>query len=66
MQQKENYQLIKLKYTLLEESRAQRKEFYRLTAEKIKYDQEKEEKKLRLEDEKLRLEVKEVGKKKLD
>ncbi|KAG6647879.1 hypothetical protein CIPAW_07G108700 [Carya illinoinensis] len=33
------------------------KEFYRLKAEKIEYDKEKKEKKLRLEDERLRLEA---------
>ncbi|KAG2725413.1 hypothetical protein I3760_01G064900 [Carya illinoinensis] len=53
----ENFQLRKMKYTLLEESRAQEKEFYRLKAEKMEYDKEKEEKKLRLEDERLRLEA---------
>ncbi|KAG6633294.1 hypothetical protein CIPAW_12G038500 [Carya illinoinensis] len=39
------------------ESRAQEKEFYRLKAEKIEYDKEKEEKKLCLEDERLRMEA---------
>ncbi|KAG6628716.1 hypothetical protein CIPAW_14G032300 [Carya illinoinensis] len=56
-QAEENLQLRKMKYTLLEESRAQEKEFYRLKAEKIEYDKEKEEKKLHLEDERLRLEA---------
>ncbi|KAG6632025.1 hypothetical protein CIPAW_13G129900 [Carya illinoinensis] len=56
-QAEENLQLRKMKYTLLEESRAQEKEFYCLKAEKMEYDKEKEEKKLRLEDERLRLEV---------
>ncbi|KAG2721181.1 hypothetical protein I3760_02G069900 [Carya illinoinensis] len=56
-QAEENFQLRKMKYTLLEESRAQEKEFYRLKAEKMEYDKEKEEKKLRLEDERLRLEA---------
>ncbi|KAG6668083.1 hypothetical protein CIPAW_01G146900 [Carya illinoinensis] len=46
-----------MKYTLLEESRAQEKEFYQMKAEKMEYDKEKEEKKLRLEDERLRLEA---------
>ncbi|KAG6628521.1 hypothetical protein CIPAW_14G018900 [Carya illinoinensis] len=64
-----------MKYTLLEESRTQEKEFYRLKAEKMEYDKEKEEKKLcigderlsckrvskiRQEDERLRLEAKKV------
>ncbi|KAG2678769.1 hypothetical protein I3760_11G019100 [Carya illinoinensis] len=48
-QAEENFQLRKMKYTLLEESRAQEKEFYRMKAEKMEYDKEKEEKKLRLE-----------------
>ncbi|KAG6626143.1 hypothetical protein CIPAW_15G027200 [Carya illinoinensis] len=56
----ENFQLRKMKYTLLEESRAQEKEFYRLKAEKMEYDKEKEEKKLRQEDERLRLEAEKV------
>ncbi|KAG2678936.1 hypothetical protein I3760_11G027100 [Carya illinoinensis] len=56
-QAEENFQLRKMKYTLLEESCTQEKEFYRMKAEKMEYDKEKEEKKLRLEDERLRLEV---------
>ncbi|KAG6639654.1 hypothetical protein CIPAW_10G115900 [Carya illinoinensis] len=56
-QAEENFQLRKMKYTMLEESRTQEKEFYRLKAEKMEYDKEKEEKKLRLEDERLRLEA---------
>ncbi|KAG6644321.1 hypothetical protein CIPAW_08G047300 [Carya illinoinensis] len=44
-QVEENFQLRKMKYTLLEESRAQKKEFFRLKAEKMEYDKEKEEKK---------------------
>ncbi|KAG2727687.1 hypothetical protein I3760_01G169600 [Carya illinoinensis] len=56
-QAEENFQLRKMKYTLLEESRAQEKEFYQMKAEKMEYDKEKEEKKLRLEDERLRLEA---------
>ncbi|KAG2723219.1 hypothetical protein I3760_02G160500 [Carya illinoinensis] len=56
-QAEENFQLRKMKYTLLEESRAQEKEFYRLKAEKMEYDKEKVEKELRLEDERLRLEA---------
>ncbi|KAG2717435.1 hypothetical protein I3760_03G175000 [Carya illinoinensis] len=56
----ENFQLRKMKYTMLEESRAQEKEFYRLKAEKMEYDKEKEEKKLRLEDERLRLEAEKI------
>ncbi|KAG2715615.1 hypothetical protein I3760_03G086400 [Carya illinoinensis] len=56
-QAEENFQLRKMKYTLLEESRTQEKEFYRMKAEKMEYDKEKEEKKLRLEDERLRLEA---------
>ncbi|XP_042958060.1 ensconsin-like [Carya illinoinensis] len=59
-QAEENFQLRKMKYTMLEESRAQEKEFYRLKAEKIEYDKEKEEKKLRLEDERLRLEAEKI------
>ncbi|KAK1431239.1 hypothetical protein QVD17_14553 [Tagetes erecta] len=53
----EIFQLKKMKYTLLEETRAQKKEFYLLKAEKIKYDKENEERKLHLEDERLRLEA---------
>ena len=34
--------LNKLKYTFLEESRTQEKEYFRLKAEKMKYDKEKE------------------------
>ncbi|KAG6660183.1 hypothetical protein CIPAW_03G088100 [Carya illinoinensis] len=56
-QPEENLQLRKMKYTLLEESRAHEKEFCRLKAEKMEYDKEKEKKKLRLENERLRLEV---------
>ncbi|KAG6634190.1 hypothetical protein CIPAW_12G101800 [Carya illinoinensis] len=56
-QAEENFQLRKMKYTLLEESRAQEKEFYFMKAEKMEYDKEKEEQKLHLEDERLRLEV---------
>ncbi|KAG2667639.1 hypothetical protein I3760_15G125900 [Carya illinoinensis] len=59
-QAEENFQLRKMKYTMLEESRAQEKEFYRLKAEKMEYDKEKEEKKLRLEDERLRLEAEKI------
>lgn len=40
----------------MEESRVQEKEFYRLKAEKMKYDKEKEENKLRQEEERLKLE----------
>ena len=56
----ESVQLIKLKYTLLEESRVQEKEFYRLKAEKMEYDKKKEEKKLHQEDERLKLEREKV------
>ncbi|KAG2692839.1 hypothetical protein I3760_08G070500 [Carya illinoinensis] len=56
-QAEENFQLKKMKYTLLEESRTQEKEFYRMKAEKMEYDKEKEEKKLRIKDERLRLEA---------
>ncbi|KAG6661818.1 hypothetical protein CIPAW_03G201300 [Carya illinoinensis] len=56
-QVEENFQLRKMKYTLLEELCAQEKEFYRLKAEKMEYDKEKESIKLRLEDERLRLEA---------
>ncbi|KAG6661414.1 hypothetical protein CIPAW_03G172800 [Carya illinoinensis] len=59
-QAEENFQLRKMKYTMLEESRAQEKEFYRLKAEKMEYDKGKEEKKLRLEDERMRLEVEKI------
>ncbi|KAG2721677.1 hypothetical protein I3760_02G092400 [Carya illinoinensis] len=59
-QAEENFQLRKMKYTMLEESRAQEKEFYCLKAEKMEYDKEKEEKKLRLEDERLRLEAEKI------
>ena len=44
----ENFQLRKMKYTLLEESRAQEKESYRMKAEKMEYDKEKEKKKYAL------------------
>ncbi|KAG6667069.1 hypothetical protein CIPAW_01G075100 [Carya illinoinensis] len=57
---KENFQLRKMKYTLLEESRAQEKEFFRLKAEKMAYDKETETRKLRQEDERLRLEAEKV------
>ncbi|XP_042969316.1 uncharacterized protein LOC122302230 [Carya illinoinensis] len=56
----ENFQLRKMKYTLLEESRAQEKEFFRLKAEKMAYDKETEARKLRQEDERLRLEAEKV------
>ncbi|KAG6663833.1 hypothetical protein CIPAW_02G050500 [Carya illinoinensis] len=56
----ENFQLRKMKYTLLEESRAQKKEFFRLKAEKMAYDKETEARKLRQEDERLRLEAEKV------
>ncbi|XP_040987808.1 DNA ligase 1-like [Juglans microcarpa x Juglans regia] len=49
--------LNKLKYTLLEESRAQEKEYFHLKAEKMKYKKEKELNFIRLEDERLRLEA---------
>ena len=64
----ESVQLRKLKYTLLEESRVQEKEFYRLKAEKMEYEKEKEEKKLRQEDERLKLEAEklELAKKEAD
>ncbi|KAK9056336.1 hypothetical protein SSX86_027426 [Deinandra increscens subsp. villosa] len=67
-QVEENLQLKKMKYTLLEESRAQEKEFYRLKAEKMEYDKEKEEKKLLQEDERLKLEIEkmELAKKESD
>ncbi|KAG6667204.1 hypothetical protein CIPAW_01G084700 [Carya illinoinensis] len=56
----ENFQLKKMKYTLLEESRAQEKEFFRLKAEKMVYHKETEARKLRQEDERLRLEAEKV------
>ncbi|KAG2721944.1 hypothetical protein I3760_02G105400 [Carya illinoinensis] len=56
----ENFQLRKMKYTLLKESRAQEKEFFRLKAEKMTYDKETEARKLRQEDERLRLEAEKV------
>ncbi|KAG6633329.1 hypothetical protein CIPAW_12G041600 [Carya illinoinensis] len=56
----ENFKLRKMKYTLLEESCAQEKEFFRLKAEKMAYDKETEARKLRQEDERLRLEAKKV------
>ncbi|KAG6628713.1 hypothetical protein CIPAW_14G032000 [Carya illinoinensis] len=56
----ENFQIRKMKYTLLEESRAQEKEFFRLKAEKMAYDKETEDRKLRQEDERLRLEAEKV------
>ncbi|KAG2676826.1 hypothetical protein I3760_12G070500 [Carya illinoinensis] len=59
-QAEENFQLRKMKYTLLEESRAQEKEFFRLKADKMAYDKEMEDRKLRQEDERLRLEVEKV------
>ncbi|KAG6662167.1 hypothetical protein CIPAW_03G224700 [Carya illinoinensis] len=43
-QAEENFQLKKMKCTLLEESCAQKKEFYRLKVEKMEYDKEKEKK----------------------
>ncbi|KAF5472743.1 hypothetical protein F2P56_009437 [Juglans regia] len=49
--------LSKLKHTLLEESRAQEKELFRLKVEKMEYDQEREEKKIGQENERLRLEA---------
>ncbi|KAG6647360.1 hypothetical protein CIPAW_07G073800 [Carya illinoinensis] len=60
-QVEENFQLRKMKYTLLEESRAQEKEFYRLKAEKMEYDKEIEARKLQLEDERLRLEAEKMS-----
>ncbi|KAG2670245.1 hypothetical protein I3760_14G076600 [Carya illinoinensis] len=60
-QAEENFQLRKMKYTLLEESRAQEKEFYRLKAEKMEYDKEIEARKLQLEDERLRLEAEKMS-----
>ncbi|XP_042983451.1 uncharacterized protein LOC122312858 [Carya illinoinensis] len=60
-QAEENFQLRKMKYTLLEESRAQEKEFYRLKAEKMEYDKETEARKLQLEDERLRLEAEKMS-----
>ncbi|KAI3795992.1 hypothetical protein L1987_38653 [Smallanthus sonchifolius] len=64
----ETIQFRKMKYTLLEESHAQEKEFYRLKAEKMEYDKEKEQSKIRQEDERLRLEVEkmELAKKESD
>ncbi|KAK9080096.1 hypothetical protein SSX86_001771 [Deinandra increscens subsp. villosa] len=56
-QVEEVMELKKMRYTLLEESRIQEKEFYRLKAEKMEYDKEKENKRLCLEDEKLRMEA---------
>ncbi|KAG2726387.1 hypothetical protein I3760_01G109900 [Carya illinoinensis] len=56
----ENFQLRKMKYTLLEESRAQEKEFFRLKAKKMAYDKETEARKLRQEDERLLLEAEKV------
>ncbi|KAI3819906.1 hypothetical protein L1987_13759 [Smallanthus sonchifolius] len=56
-QTEEIIQLRKMKYTLLEESCAQEKEFYRLKAEKMEYDKDKEQNKIRQEDERLRLEA---------
>ncbi|KAG6657296.1 hypothetical protein CIPAW_04G080400 [Carya illinoinensis] len=56
----ENFQLRKMKYTLLEESRAQEKEFFRLKAEKMAYDKETEARKLLQEDERLQLEAEKV------
>lgn len=52
----------------MEESRVQEKEFYRLKAEKMAYDKEKEETKLRQEDKRLRLECEklELAKKEAD
>ncbi|XP_040989513.1 uncharacterized protein LOC121237023 [Juglans microcarpa x Juglans regia] len=50
-------ELSKHKYTLLEESRAQEKELFRLKAEKMAYDREREGNKSRQEDERLRLEA---------
>ncbi|KAF5473441.1 hypothetical protein F2P56_010052 [Juglans regia] len=50
-------ELSKKRYTLLEESRAQEKEFFRLKAEKMAYEREMEENKTRQEDERLRLEA---------
>ncbi|KAF5464736.1 hypothetical protein F2P56_014790 [Juglans regia] len=50
-------ELSKKRYTLLEESRAQEKEFFQLKAEKMAYEREMEENKSRQEDERLRLEA---------
>ncbi|KAI3754837.1 hypothetical protein L1987_54628 [Smallanthus sonchifolius] len=63
-----NYPSQKMKFTLLEESRAQEKEFYRLKAEKMEYDKDKEQNKICQEDERLRLEAKklELAKKESD
>ncbi|KAG6669378.1 hypothetical protein CIPAW_01G240000 [Carya illinoinensis] len=60
-QAEENFQLRKMKYTLLEESRAQEKEFYRLKAEKMEYEKETEARKLHLDDERLRLEAEKMS-----
>ncbi|KAM0044320.1 putative glutathione transferase [Helianthus debilis subsp. tardiflorus] len=59
-QAEEIIRLKKMKYTLLEESRAQEDKIYRYKAEKMEYDKEKEEKKLRLEEERLRLEAEKI------
>ncbi|XP_041013845.1 uncharacterized protein LOC121257048 [Juglans microcarpa x Juglans regia] len=50
-------ELSKKRYSLLEESRAQEKEFFRLKAEKMAYEREMEGNKSRQEDERLRLEA---------
>ncbi|XP_076895916.1 uncharacterized protein LOC143548710 [Bidens hawaiensis] len=55
IQSEEIIQLRKMKYTLLEESSAQEKEYYRLKAEKMEHDNANEQKKLHLEDERLKL-----------
>ncbi|XP_041028413.1 uncharacterized protein LOC121268286 [Juglans microcarpa x Juglans regia] len=49
--------LSKLKYTLLEELRAQEKELFRLKVENMEYDWKRKGNKIRQEDERLRLEV---------
>ncbi|KAG6629114.1 hypothetical protein CIPAW_14G061500 [Carya illinoinensis] len=66
-QTEENFQLRKMKYTLLEESHVQEKEFYRMKAEKMELEAEKmvierenELAKIRQEDERLRLEAQKV------
>ncbi|KAI3795146.1 hypothetical protein L1987_37794 [Smallanthus sonchifolius] len=56
-QTEEIIHLRKMKFTLLEESRAQVKEFYRLKDEKIDYDKDKEQNKICQEDERWRLEA---------
>ncbi|KAI7742211.1 hypothetical protein M8C21_017767 [Ambrosia artemisiifolia] len=59
-QEEEMIKLKRMRYTLLEESRAQEEEFYRQKSEKMEYDKEKEEKKLHLEEERLRLEAEKI------